>query len=60
MIAQQLHISGGRSIRGLSHLRHVVQQRALCRAQFRFIELAMGQRLYRFFICSLNTQEVCM
>jgi len=60
VIAQVLDIFCGRAIRSLSHLCHVFQQRALCRAQFRFIEVAVGQRLHRLFFCSLNTQEVSM
>ena len=60
MIPKYLHIFRCRAIRRFSHLLHVFQQRALSRAQIRFVQLAVGNRLYRFFIRSLNPQEVSM
>lgn len=60
MFTEQLHVFRSGAIRRLGHLRNIVQERSLSFAQARFVQLAFGNGLYRFFLCSLNPQEVCM
>src|SRR5258708_5233491 len=60
MIPQALHIFARGAIRRFSHLCYVLKQGAFCKTQACFIQVALGQRLYRNFFGSLNTQEVCM
>jgi hypothetical protein len=58
VIAQPLHIFVCGAIRSFSHLGYVAQKRPFCRAEPCFLQLALNQRLYRLFFCSLNPQEV--
>jgi len=59
-VAQPLHVFVSGAIGSFRHLADVLQQPALRIAQPRAREISVRQRLYRFFLCSLNTQEVCM
>ena len=60
MIAQRLHVVIGGAIGCFRHPGHVVEERAFRRAQACIFQIAIRDGLYRFFFCSLNTQEVCM
>jgi hypothetical protein len=60
VITQTLNIVRCGAIRGLSHLRYVIQQRPLGDTQTGFVKLARGDGLYCFLFRSLNTQEVSM
>jgi hypothetical protein len=60
MIAQRLHVVIGGAIGCFRYPGHVLEECAFRRAQTRIFQIAIRDGLYRFFFCSLNTQEVCM
>jgi len=60
MLAQDLHIFRGSTIRRLGHLGDIFEQRAMCIIEPRPLEVARDQRLNRFLFRSLNPQEVSM
>ena len=60
MIAQDLHILRSGAVGGLSDLADIVQESTFRWIEVCFIQLALGDRLYCLFFCSLNPQEVSM
>jgi hypothetical protein len=60
VVPELLHILISRAIRRFRHLCYVIQQSTFRWTQARGFEIAIGEGLYGFFFCSLNTQEVCM
>lgn len=60
MVAQHLYVFWSGAICRFGHFRHVGEKCPFPRTEARLIELALSQRLYRPFFCSLNPQEVSM
>ena len=60
LLAQDLHIFRGRTIRRLGHLGDIFEQRTMRVVESCILKIARYQRLNCFLFCSLNPQEVSM
>jgi hypothetical protein len=60
VLAQDLHVFRGGTIRSLGHLGDIFKQRAVRVVERRLFEVARRERLDCLLFCSLNPQEVSM
>ena len=60
MVTENLYVFRGRSVGGLCYLADVFEENSLRWGELSLVKFPLGNRLHRFFVCSLNPQEVCM